>query len=304
MEVRFGYIERNLKITDAELLVKGLISALTQVESINNESVKVTAATIKNIATKTEIKRAVEYAVEHNTAELFLQPIVNATTHELVGAEALARIRNKDNELIPPGLFIPVAERNGRINSLGKQMFEKSCAFIKNHDIDSMGISWLNVNLSPVQFLSSSLNESFSTILQLHEISAEKLHLELTEEAMIDYTLLQHHIQDMKETGFSFVLDDYGSGYSNVSRLKSGPFVNVKLDMSIVWDYFKTKDEILPTLVQAFKRMKFSVTAEGIESEEMANAMRDIGCDYLQGFYFSKPLPADEFAAKYGKQKS
>ncbi len=301
-EANFAHIESGLKIKNSQLIVQGLISALTQVEPVQSGSITVTETAIKNIEIKTEIKRSVEYAVENNTSELFLQPIVSAKTFDLVGAEALARIRNRNDEIISPSLFIPIAERNGRINSLGKQMFEKTCAFIENHDIDSMGISWINVNLSPLQFLSNDLNDNFSTILNLHDIPAEKLHLEITEEAMIDYTLLQNQIQNMKETGFSFVLDDYGSGYSNVSRLKSGPFINVKLDMGIVWDYFKSRDEILPTLVQAFKRMNFSVTAEGIESEEMARAMKDIGCDYLQGFYFSKPMPAEEFAVKYSKK--
>ena len=125
------------------------------------------------------------------------------------------------------------------------------------------------------------------------------LHLEITEESMIDYALLQSQIQLMTSVGFKFVLDDYGKGYSNVSRLKKCPFINVKLDMEIVWDYFKTNDAIVPMLIRSFKDMGFSVTAEGIETEEMALRMRDLGCDYLQGYYFSKPLPADEFAKKY-----
>ena len=129
------------------------------------------------------------------------------------------------------------------------------------------------------------------------------IHLEITEESMIDYALLQNQIHIMKHSGFQFVLDDYGSGYSNVTRLKKCPFINVKLDMEIVWDYFKTKDKILPTLVETFKQMNFSVTAEGIESIEMAEALKEIGCDYLQGFYFSKPIPAEEFAKKYGETK-
>ena len=103
----------------------------------------------------------------------------------------------------------------------------------------------------------------------------------------------------MKESGFRFVLDDDGRGYSNVARMKKCPFINVKLDMEFVWDYFKEKDQILPTLVQTIKQMGFTVTAEGIENQELADTMRDIGCDYLQGFCFSKPLSASEFATKY-----
>ncbi len=116
---------------------------------------------------------------------------------------------------------------------------------------------------------------------------------------MIDYALLHKQIQNMKNTGFEFVLDDFGSGYSNVTRLKHYPFINIKLDMEVVWDYFKSHEAILPALVKAFKNMGFTVTAEGIENAEMAKVMKSLGCDYLQGFYFSRPIPAEEFAQKY-----
>ena len=103
----------------------------------------------------------------------------------------------------------------------------------------------------------------------------------------------------MTESGFKFVLDDYGTGYSNLSRLKRCPFINIKLDMSIVWDYCKEPEEILPNMIQAFKYMGFKITAEGIENLEMADTMKNIGCDFLQGYYYSKPIPQDEFISKY-----
>ena len=119
---------------------------------------------------------------------------------------------------------------------------------------------------------------------------------------MIDYALLQKQIQTMRNTGFQFVLDDYGSGYSNVSRLKHCPFVNIKLDMELVRDYEKNHDSLLPALVQTFKQMEFTITAEGVENWETVKDMANIGCDFLQGFYFSEPLPAEEFAKTYGKR--
>ena len=116
---------------------------------------------------------------------------------------------------------------------------------------------------------------------------------------MIDYSLLEKQIQNMKDIGFKFVLDDFGSGYSNVTRINRYPFINIKLDMEVVRNYFKNNEEILPSLVQSFKKSGFSITAEGIENLEMADGMQNLGCDFLQGFYFSKPLPADEFIEKY-----
>ena len=116
---------------------------------------------------------------------------------------------------------------------------------------------------------------------------------------MIDFNLLQKQMKLMNAYGFQFVLDDYGRGYSNVARMKKCPFVNIKLDMEFVWDYIKEKDTILPMIIKTIKQMGFTVTAEGIENQEIARAMKEIGCDYLQGFYYSRPLPAEEFATKY-----
>ena len=95
------------------------------------------------------------------------------------------------------------------------------------------------------------------------------------------------------------MLDDYGSGYSNLTRVRHYPFVNIKLDMEVVWDYNREGDSLLPNIVKAFRQMGFSITAEGIETREMADALTEIGCDYLQGFLFDRPLPMDEFVEKY-----
>ena len=182
-------------------------------------------------------------------------------------------------------------------------MLEKTCEFMNSHNLDDMGLSWINVNLSPLQFLKRDLSKRFSSIIEKYQVDPEKIHLEITEEAMIDYALLKKQVFDIKNAGFEFVLDDFGAGYSNVTRLNNYPFVNIKIDMQVVWEYFNSKEEILPALVQAFKHSGFTVTAEGIETKAMAKEMEKLGCDYLQGFYFSQPLPVEEFLGKYGSTK-
>ncbi|MBQ9281347.1 MAG: EAL domain-containing protein [Treponema sp.] len=300
LEPKFVQFADGIDFSNSKKISSALFAAFKEAESLESVNILITDETLKGIEETTRIKRAVEYAVENNSVEMFLQPLMDSNDYRLVGAEALARIRDENGNLIPPGLFIPIAEKNGRINSMGEQMFEKACEFIHNHDIEKIGISWINVNLSPIQFLRPDLNKRFSQILGKYKVPAEKIHLEITEESMIDYALLQKQIQSMRSSGFQFVLDDYGSGYSNMSRLKKCPFINIKLDMGIVRDYFKDRDKILPSLVQAFKQMNFTVTAEGVENLEMVEIMKKIGCDFLQGFYFSKPLPAEEFAKVYG----
>ena len=162
-----------------------------------------------------------------------------------------------------------------------------------------MGIEWINVNLSPAQFIRSDLAERYAAIAEKYGIDPGSVHLEITEGAMVDDIFLQKQINAMTEKGFKFVLDDYGTGYSNLSRLNKCPFINVKLDMSIVWGFCKEPDAILPGMIEAFRHMGFGITAEGIENADMAGIMTQIGCDLLQGYHYSKPLPAAEFAEKY-----
>ena len=112
---------------------------------------------------------------------------------------------------------------------------------------------------------------------------------------MIDFSLMQEQIIELHQSGFEFALDDYGSGYSNLTRVRQYPFSNIKIDMEVVRNYYRDRDPLLPALLKGFKQMRFSITAEGIETEEMAEALREIGCDYFQGYYFSRPLPMEEF---------
>ena len=231
---------------------------------------------------------------------MFLQPLVDSRTRKVVSAEALARIRDEEGELLSPAVFIPIAEHNGQINRLGEQVLEKTCRFIQEEDMERLGLSWINVNLSPIQCMRRNLSQELAQILQRYQVEADRVHLEITEESMIDLSQLQRQIQALQEEGFQFALDDYGSGYSNLVNVKRVFFVNIKLDMELVRDYFAHRDALLPAVVQAFKAMDYSITAEGIESAEMADALTEIGCDYLQGYYFSRPLPMKEFVGKYG----
>ncbi len=300
LEAGFTKLELKGRVRSAEDIISTMVSAFERADNNTRSIQEITTDDIDEIEAVKSIKRTLESVIEKNEVEVFLQPLIDVKTGKIAGAEALARIRDKDGIIIPPGLFIPVAESNGRINKLGEQVFEKTCIFIKNNDLEKVGVKWINVNLSPVQFMRKDLADRYDRIIRKYDINPDKIHLEITEESMVDEQLLERQIKHMENKGFKFVLDDYGKGYSNLSRLKNCPFINVKLDMGIVWDYYKEHDDILPTMITAFKHMKFGVTAEGIEDENMAEDMKNAGCDFLQGFFYSKPLPMDEFLKKYG----
>lgn len=302
LSVAFVYADATSELDTAERIMDNLVIALDNAKRTDATDALDDLAgplTTKQVDQQVNILRALRSAIDGNKVEVFFQPLIDANTRKLVGAEALARIRDDAGQLVPAGTFIPIAESSGSINELGGQVLQKTCEFIRAYDLEGMGVRWVNVNLSPIQCLQQDLAKQFEDVLSQNGVPSSMIRLEITERSMLDYSLLQRQIGELEGDGFKFVMDDYGSGYSNLVRIKQYPFVNIKLDMEIVWDYFEERDVLLPTIVRGFREMGLSITAEGIESEEMAQAVTDIGVDYLQGFYFSKPLPPEEFVSRY-----
>jgi EAL domain-containing protein (putative c-di-GMP-specific phosphodiesterase class I) len=301
--LNISFLRADTEVHDfpVERLINTLLISLDEAgQKSGDEGDLILSDSMQAISERLNIRRCLEQALEQNTLEVFLQPIVDSATGKRIAAEALVRLRDDNGGIIRPDLFITLAEQEGFIIKLGEQVLSKVCEFIRDHDLDEMGIRWINVNLSPNQFMSRNVPERFESILKEYGVSPDRIHLELTEQSMIDFSLMQDQIRGLHETGFKFALDDYGSGYSNLTRVRQYPFCNIKIDMEVVWNYCRDRDPLLPALLQAFKQMSFSITAEGIETAEMADALREIGCDYFQGYYFSRPVPMDEFLQMAG----
>lgn len=303
LDACYALLDCNKNYKSVDEVFNTLNLLLEKTESIGDDYNILTDEEIhQDYEDRLEVKKALEYAVDNDKVEVFLQPFMDSKTRKVIGAEALSRIRDSAGKIIPPGEFIPIAEMNGRINQLGEQVFEKVCRFISENDIETMGLEFINVNLSPIQFMRADLVDRFTSIINKYDVNPELIHLEITEVFMIDELQMERQINILQSSGFKFVLDDYGKGYSNLSRMKRSPFVNIKLDMEVVWDYCNEPDVFIPMMVKAFKEMDLGITAEGIETEQMADAMTDIGVDYLQGMLFSPPIPEDEFVKKYSSK--
>lgn len=300
LRMTVAFVEADTEILDcpADRLVNALFLSLDELGRASDaDSSRSLTDSIEQITGRLEIRRCLEHALDHDELEVFLQPIVDTVSGKRIAAEALVRLRDGQGKIIWPDLFITLAEREGYIARLGEQVLSKVCRFIHDHDMDAMGVRWINVNLSPLQFMSRDIPDRFTAILRQYGISTDRIHLEITEQSMIDFSLMRDQIMDLHSSGFEFALDDYGSGYSNLTRVRRYPFTNIKIDMEVVRNYYRDRDPLLPALIQAFKKMKFTITAEGIETADMAEAIKEIGCDYLQGYYFSRPVPMPEFAA-------
>ncbi len=304
LSVVFGQMNSDLGISSASLELE-VIRRLLQ-KGGNGEldhDFVVNRSMVDEISHEFAVKKALSDALMHNQVQVYLQPIIEAKTGKVVGAEALCRLQDPNLGLIMPGEFISVAERTGSIIQIGEQVLAKSCQFLADHAKELPGLKFVNINLSPIQCMDHDLTDTFDIVPKSYGVLPEKLHLEITEESMVDPVVLKGQMDLLGNLGYSFALDDYGSGYANQFRIKTFPFSGIKLDMKIVWAHFRNPDTILPSAVNSFIERGLSVTAEGVETEEMARALTDMGCTYLQGFYFSKPLPMDEFL-KYMEQKA
>jgi EAL domain-containing protein (putative c-di-GMP-specific phosphodiesterase class I) len=266
------------------------------------EDIHIESRAFETIEHQKSVRKALERAIDYNSVEVYLQPVVKAGEYKVVGAEALARIFDPDLGFVSPEDFIPVAEANGSIAALGHQVLEKTCEFIREHNRE-LGLEFINVNLSPIQCMNKNLPGEFNKVLEKYNIPSSQIHLEITEQSMIDASTLKKQMQTMVCDGFQFSLDDYGSGYSNTIGVVGYPLANVKIDREIIVSYFDNPSSLLPNEIKIFLDMDFSVTAEGVESQEMAEKLTEFGCSFLQGFYFSKPLTMEEFLNRYRKKE-
>lgn len=265
-------------------------------ETLNeNEIFYIDVDVCRKINRKVEISKLVHEKIKNKDVEIYMQPVYNTISKKIEGAEALARITDRYLGVISPGEFIPLTEENGEIIELGLVVFEKTCEYIKTHDLEKMGLKFINVNISPVQLLDVCLIEDLMSIANKYEIDIKNIHFEITETNIIETDFVSDQINKLRETGASIVLDDFGKGTSNLERLLKYPFSVAKLDMMLVWSYFEGKNKIMKSVIDIFKGENLKIVAEGVEDESMVDVLAKLGCEYLQGYYFSKPLPLKEF---------
>lgn len=243
------------------------------------------------------VEDEIKKAIEHNRVEVFLQPIYSNLDNGFTSAEALMRIRREDGSLISPMTFIPVAEDSGQILVLGEMVFEKVCSFLENTKNENLGIHYIEINLSVVQCDQPNLAERLIEIVKRHEIDPEMINLEITETASIrSRNVLLNNMKKLIEYGFSFSLDDFGKGESNLMYIVDMPVSLVKLDKDMSKAFFTSikAKQVVRAVVKMVHDMGLKLVAEGIETKNELDTMYQEKIDYIQGYYYSKPLPMAE----------
>lgn len=247
-------------------------------------------------------------AIEEERIEVFYQPIYSTKIHTFVSAEALVRIRDKDGSIIPPGRFVPVAEQTGLIIKIGEIVFEKTCKFIKDNNLRTQyGIQYVEVNLSVKQCEKRKFAEKFIQIMKKYNLEPSCINLEITESAPIQTRqIFLENMQALIQYGVTFSLDDFGSGESNLNYIVEMPVSIVKFDRGMSQAYFADSKAkfVMEAAMRMIHDMKLKIVSEGVETKEQMETIVGLGIDYIQGYYFSKPLSGDEFIAFISSQKA
>ncbi|MDO5574574.1 MAG: EAL domain-containing protein [bacterium] len=245
-----------------------------------------------------EIRRAIRTAIDEHGFEMYYQPIYSVEEQRVVSAEALIRLNDQKLGFISPEIFIPIAEKGGYILEIGNFVFESVCQFFQENRLAEYGIHYVEVNLSVVECMQHDLAKRLFDITRRYGLSPEYLNLEITETATAgSIERLRHTMQRLTEDGFVFSMDDYGTGYSNIKSVYDLPFEYIKIDKSILWTSMENEKAytVLKNTFLLAKELGKKIIMEGVETEEHIRRLTELGCDYFQGYYFSKPIPGDQF---------
>jgi EAL domain-containing protein (putative c-di-GMP-specific phosphodiesterase class I) len=241
-----------------------------------------------------------ESAIENREFEVWYQPKFSPATCTIVGAEALVRWR-RDGQLVPPGKFIPLFENNGMIRTLDEYVFREVCSEQKKLIDKGISVFPVSVNLSRASIYSVNVVDRYRQITDEVGIDPNLVPLEITESMAVDDDSLKALADEFHSKGFPLHMDDFGSGYSSLASLNRLHFDTLKLDKSLV-DYIGNfgGDQLIKHTIALAKDLGMHVTAEGVENENQVTFLQEQNCDSIQGFYYSKPKPRDEYEQMIG----
>ena len=284
--------------------------ALLALKSIKNNFTKHIAfyddAMRLELLERQQVVSEMNTALEEGQFIVYLQPQYNYETRTLHGAEALVRWKHPERGLIPPIKFIPVFEENGFITHLDEYVWEEVCKFQRNWLDRGYNIVPISVNVSRTDICSLRLAEFFRKLVEKYDLPTSAIRIEITESAYIDTPAqLVNSVEKLRQAGFSVEMDDFGSGYSSLNTLKDVPVDMLKLDMKFIEDEGKESrgGSILSSVVRMSNWLRLPVLAEGVETKNQADYLKSIGCVYMQGYYFAKPMPVSEYEKLLSAEK-
>lgn len=244
-----------------------------------------------------EIDKIVMDALQNKKFEMYYQPIYSIKEEKFISAEALIRLNDEKFGFISPELLVSTAEKNGVIHQIGEFVVNSVCEFIQSEEFKETGLEYIELNISAVEYMQANLAERIINTVKNYNVSPSQINLEITETAFVSSeSAVMENINKLSEAGFTFSLDDYGTGYSNIQRVISLPLKIVKMDKSFVDEIENPRVYgVVKNTIKMLKEMHIEIVVEGVEIDEVAQEFVDLRCDYIQGYYYSRPIPKDEF---------
>ncbi|MGH6955137.1 MAG: putative bifunctional diguanylate cyclase/phosphodiesterase, partial [Caulobacteraceae bacterium] len=247
------------------------------------------------------MEQALRQAIARQELTLCYQPVIDLVAGRVTGAEALLRWRHPEAGPIPPARFLPVLERSGMIDEVGRWVLDQACHDARMFERLGLPAFRVGVNLSERQFRDPNLPSMVADTLHRHELRPQRLELELTETALMeDVPRTRETFEALGALGVGLAIDDFGVGASSLGDLKSLAFTKLKIDRAFVTGVGDKQDSqaVCAALIELGRRLDIAVLAEGVETREEVEALRVLGCQLFQGFFFARPLPADKFVRK------
>ena len=281
-------------------LIEIMDYAMSMTKKTNKGGVSVAGdLDLTKMRSEKEIEKAVKLAIDRDELMVYYQPIFSVEKNIYNSAEALVRLNDEKLGWISPEVFIPIAEKNGLIISLGDQILRSVCKFICDNKLSESSIEYIEVNISPVQLQQPEYYKTVIGILEEYGVKPSQINIEITETANMvgSSDIVNDNIKKIVDYGITLSLDDYGSGYSNLDYINHMPFHIIKIDKYIVWDAFENiKAGItLEYTIRMLNALQYMIVAEGVETREQKDHLAKIGCHYMQGWYYSKAVAANEF---------
>jgi diguanylate cyclase (GGDEF)-like protein/PAS domain S-box-containing protein len=292
--------------SDVDVLLKNADVAMYQAKAAGRNGFRLFAADMNahahdRIVLESDLRRA----LQRDEFLLYYQPQIDLSTGHIVGAEALLRWQHPESGMVMPGDFLPLAEENGLILPMNEWVLREACTQAAAWARSGLPPLRVAVNLSPVQFRKQDVRQLVLDVLQSTKLDPSLLELELTESILMHNTAaVAKDLLKLKEVGVAFSIDDFGTGYSSLSYIKSFPVDRLKIDQCFIRNLENNPSDaaIVRAIISLGHSLDLQVTAEGVETAEQANILRAEGCDEVQGYHFSRPVPLAEFIAQVEQQ--
>ena len=264
----------------------------------NKDVLRVSDLNLKHVEHDKKIDSIVKRALDDGLLEVYYQPIYNPEKGKFVSCEALLRLRDPHLGFISPAVFMPVAERNGKVIEIDAFVLDSVCRMLAESDAKAHGLEYVEVNLSVVDCIQANLAENIFKTMNKYDIDSEQINFEVTETFSEGISsAMKENIEKLMAKGINFSMDDFGTGYSNIARIASLPVKLFKLDKSIVQSAFESETSymVMINIVKIIKSLGKEIVAEGVETQEQAKQIIRMGCDNIQGFFYARPMPKNQF---------